>query len=126
VSHLRHFLLGVAVVYLAAVAVAAFLIRAPLPIWAVIVVWLVAGLLLGAGVRPSRWWVALGFLWLGIAWVEAGRMVWLERQGSAVDVLLGCVASAAGVAAAMGLRALLHRRPERSVSPRPAGAPPRQ
>lgn len=124
--HLRQFLLGVAVVYLGAVVVGAFLIRAPLPLWAVVVAWLVAGLLLGAAVRPSRWWVVLGFLWLGIAWVEAGRMVWLERQGSAMDVVVGCVASAAGVAAAIGLRAMLGRRPQRSVSPRPAGAPPRQ
>ena len=124
--HLRQFLLGVAVVYLAAVAVAAFIIRAPLPLWGIIVALLVAGLLLGAAARPSRWWVALGFLWLGVAWVEVGRMVWQERQGSALDVLAGCAACAVGVAATIGVRRMLGRRPQQSVSPRPAAAPPRR
>ncbi len=122
---LRPLLLGVAVVYLLTIAIGAFLLREPLPIWAALLVWFVAGLLLGAAVRPSRWWVALGFLWLGTAWVEAGQMVWLERQGSAVDVVLGCLASAAGVGVAVACYALRDRSAARAVSG-PAGAPPRR
>lgn len=117
-------LIGVAALYLIGLVLGAFLIKEPAPIWVSFLVWLGAGVLLTFATKPSRWWVCLGFLCLGAAWVEAGQAVWLERTGSASDVCLGCLASGIGVGIAMTARALSLRSASRSIRARTAGATP--
>lgn len=119
-------LAGVAALYFLAVVLGAFLLPEPLPTWGLFLVWLVAGALAAFVTTPSRWWVALGFLWLGAAWVEAGQAVWLEVQGSAADVIVGCVASGIGVGTAATVRMLRARRAVTPLRTPAAAAPPRR
>jgi len=125
VRRLHVLLVVVASLFLVAVVLSAFLAPAA-PVWAVAVVWAIAGALLAAAVRPGRWWVALGFLWLGVAWIEAGQAVWLERRASVGDVVVGCFAAGLGVGAVMVVRRLRARRAAQPLSERAGAGPARR
>ena len=113
-----------AVLYFLGIVVGAFLLETPLPLWLAALIWLVAGALLALAAKPSRWWVALGFLWLAVAWVEAGQVVWSTTKGTLEDVMVGCVSGAAGIGVVLAARAI--RRPPSvpQVTEQRAAAPP--
>jgi len=84
---------------------------------------LVLGVLLAMLSVPRRWWVALGFTWLGAAWVEAAQAVWLPTSTRArvEDVILGCIGGAIGVGAVMLARRIAKNRAQ-GRTPRSRGA----
>jgi len=76
---------------------------------------MVLGILLALLSVPRRWWVALGFTWLGAAWVEAAQAVWLPASTRAriEDVVLGCLGGAVGVGAVVLSRHIAKTRAAR-------------
>jgi peptidoglycan/LPS O-acetylase OafA/YrhL len=106
-----------ALLYIAAIVTATLVLpdgpdgNPPSPWWS-IPVFFVLGVLLAILSVPRRWWVALGFAWLGAAWVEAAQAVWLTQSSRAriEDLLLGCVGGAIGVSVVVVTRLLVARK----------------
>lgn len=121
----RPYLWCLAAAYLAILVASAFLLPEHAPGWMTVLAYLVAGALLALLARRERWWVALGFVWLGSAWVEAGQAVWPPgpEKASVQDLLLGCLGGAIGVGIVTGARALGQRA---AVSHEAAAAPSRR
>jgi len=103
----------VTALYLALIATFTFIggddEQPPSPVWA-LVVFIGVGLLLTALSSPRRWWVALGFGWLGAAWIEAAQSVWRPPgYASIVDLAFGALGTVIGVGLVVAVRALRAR-----------------
>jgi len=112
----------VTALYIAAIVVFTFAMPsdatgAPSPWWS-FGTFLFVGLLLALLSRAWRWWVALGFSWLGAAWVEAAQAVWLPGRARVEDVVLGCLGGLIGVSLVVAYRAFLAGRLRASIRPR--------
>lgn len=79
--------------------------------WWTFLIFAVGGALLAMLSDPRRWWVALGFVWLAAAWVEAAQAVWgPDGRARLEDLALGVAGGALGVGAAAAARVIAARR----------------
>lgn len=97
---------------LAAAAAALLGLVLPMPTWWSLPVFLVVGALLALAAERRRWWVALGFALLLVAWVEAGQAALgaAEHGASVGDLAVGSLGAALGVGGTQLLRAMRARR----------------
>lgn len=94
--------------------------RPPSPVWA-LVVFIGVGVLLTALSSPRRWWVALGFGWLGAAWIEAAQSVWRPAgYASIMDLVFGAVGTVVGVGLVVAIRWARARAVASAAAPQPA------
>ena len=92
----------------------------PSPMWA-LVVFVGVGVLLTALSSPRRWWVALGFGWLGAAWIEAAQSVWRPAgYASIMDLAFGAVGTVIGVGLVVAIRWARARAVATAAAPQPA------
>lgn len=122
----RQFILAVvAALYFALVIGLAFVAGSPINgqfwYWQMIA-FVPVGTLLLLLIGRRRWWVAVGFGALGVAWLEAGQSVWMPvGYASAMDVVLDCAGVVAGVlmawlATAPRARSMRTHEPHRIVA----------
>ena len=118
--HSKQVVVGVAVAYCAAVVVLGFVpwsLGTACPWYVSVLFFLPVGALLGLVVGPRRWWAAVVFGVLGVAWVEAAQTIWMPTgYGRVEDAGWGSLGIVAGVAGALGIRRLV-RRSMRSHEP---------
>ena len=105
-------IVGVTIAYCTALVILAFVPWSQGTACPWYVAWLSAmplGVLLGLVVGQRRWWAAMAFGALGVAWLEAAQTIWMPAgYGRIDDVAWGSIGVVAGVLLALVARRFMH------------------